>query len=92
MQVKELGEAMTRTLFVFALLAFAAGAAAQPAFRFVTVRVTGTRGVYDMQGKITPMQAHYILDEHGGVAVCTRVLFHENGQFAAQEMPVEFCR
>jgi hypothetical protein len=77
---------------VAALLAFAAGALAQPVIKFMAVRVVGTRMVFDVHGQRTPMQAHYILDEQNGATVCTRVLFHSSGQFAAQEMPAEFCQ
>jgi hypothetical protein len=91
MQVQELGETMTRTLIV-AFVLFASGAVAQPVIKFMATRVTGSRAVFDMYGKKTPMQAHYILDEQGDASVCTRLLYHESGHFTAQEMPAEFCR
>jgi hypothetical protein len=52
----------------------------------------GTRAVFDMSGKSTQVQAHYILDEaQDGTLHCTRILFHPNGYHTSQEMPVAFC-
>jgi hypothetical protein len=80
-------------LLVSIVLVFAAGAGAQTIIKFVSTRVVGSRMVFGMNNERTPMQAHYILDEASdGTTVCTRVLFHTSGQFAAQEMPAEFCQ
>jgi hypothetical protein len=77
---------------VFVLLVFGGSVTAQQVIKFMSVRVMGTRAVFDMSGKSTQVQAHYILDEaQDGTLHCTRILFHPNGYHTSQEMPVAFC-
>lgn len=71
--------------------AFTAVATAQVVIRWPTTRVVTSRAVLDTHGQRTPLAAHYIADEWNGVTVCSRVLYHENGQFAVQDMPAVFC-
>jgi hypothetical protein len=74
------------------VLVFAAGLAAQPLMlNLFAVQVVSTRGVFTLDRQLTPLQAHYILDEWNGEKVCSRVLYHENGQFVVSEMPLAFC-
>lgn len=83
---------MRRVLTVAAVaLVFAAGAAAQTVIRWPSTRVLMSRAVLDVNHQPTPLTAHYIADEWNGVTVCSRVLYHDSGQFAVQEMPAAFC-
>lgn len=78
-------------LFVALALAFTVGAAASPFVNAFALQVVLSRNVVDQFGTLTPLKAHYIRDEWNGVRLCSRVLYHEGGQFAVQDVPAAFC-
>jgi hypothetical protein len=83
---------MTRLLLaLIAAVAFAVGAAAQPLYNVFTLNVVLTRNVVDNFGSPTPLKAHYIRDEWNGERLCSRVLYHDAGYFAVQDVPDAFC-
>lgn len=83
-----------RRIFSLTLLALAlaVGVAAQPVLRFTATRIVGHRAVWDTNNQPSPLTAYYIQDEApDGTTVCTRLLYHQNGHFAVQEMLAVFC-